>query len=127
MPGGARMKYQKLYADDAGESRWADIDVTLDEKSFAPPAKVIDVSDPEPARQMLFLRLRAGWDEPIHPTPVRQKLICLAGAVRITASDGSHRDIGKGDVWHMEDTHGKGHHTRVTSDKDFEAVIVQFD
>ena len=34
--------------------------------------------------------------------------------------------IGKGDVWHMEDCSGKGHHTRVISDEDFEAVIVQY-
>ncbi|WP_282060246.1 hypothetical protein [Roseobacter litoralis] len=61
------------------------------------------------------------------PTPVAQKLICLAGAVRVTASDGMCQDIGPGDVWHMQDTHGKGHHTVVTSDCDFEAVIIQYD
>lgn len=75
----------------------------------------------------MFLRLRSGWNEPIHPTPVRQKLICLAGSVRVTASDGQVRHIGRGDVWHMEDKEGKGHHTFVTGDEDFEAVIVQYE
>ncbi len=74
---------------------------------------------------MVFLRLRAGWNEPIHPTPVRQKLICMAGAARVTASDGGARVIAKGDVWHMEDRTGKGHHTEVISDDDFHCVIVQ--
>jgi hypothetical protein len=74
---------------------------------------------------MLFLRLRAGWDEPIHPTPVIQTLICLRGAVRVTASDGDTREIGPGDVWRMADTHGKGHHTAVISAEDFECVIAQ--
>lgn len=121
------MKFYKLTSDAAGESHFEDVEVALEERTFAPPAKAIEISEPEPARQMLFLRLEAGWNEPIHPTPVRQKLICLAGAARVAASDGSTRLIQKGDVWHMEDRHGKGHHTEVTSAEDFEAVVVQFD
>ena len=120
------MKFHKLYADDTGESHWATVEVMLTEKTFAPPAKAIEISQPEPAATTLFLRLKSGWDEPIHTTPVVQKLICLRGCVRVTASDGEHRDIGAGDVWHMEDTHGKGHHTAVISDVDFEAVMVQY-
>ena len=92
-----------------------------------PPAKAIEISEPEAATHSLFLRLRAGWDEPIHPTPVRQTLICLRGEVEVTASDGEKRRIGPGDVWRMEDRHGKGHHTRVTSAEDFDCVIVQYD
>lgn len=121
------MKVRRLYSDDAGESRWADVDVTLAEREFAPPATAIEVSVPEPAKRMMFLRLRPGWNEPVHTTPVAQKLICLRGTVRVTASDGSSRHIGPGDVWHMEDLTGKGHRTEVTSPEAFEAVIVQFD
>ncbi len=121
------MTFHKLYVDESGESHWEDVTVTLEERVFAPPAKAIAVSQPEAAKRTMFLRLKAGWDEPIHPTPVAQKLICLAGMVRVTASDGEARDIGPGDVWHMQDKHGKGHHTVVTSDVDFEAVIIQFE
>lgn len=120
------MKYERLYADDAGESHWETIEVDLEEKVFAPPAEAIEISDPEAAKQMLFLRLKAGWNEPRHPTPVAQKLVCLSGVVRVTASDGDTRNVGPGDVWHMEDLHGKGHHTEVISDDDFCCVIVQF-
>ncbi len=121
------MRFHKLFADESGESHWADVDVALEERSFAPPAQSIQISAPEPVTRFMFLRLKAGWDEPVHPTPVRQKLACLAGAIRVTASDGEARDIEQGDVWHMEDLSGKGHHTRVISDEDFEAVIVQYD
>lgn len=121
------MKFHKLYSDENGESHWEDVDVTLEARSFAPPAQDIEISEAEPVSKTLFLRLQAGWDEPIHPTPVAQKLVCLAGAVRVTASDGTVRDIGTGDVWHMEDKHGKGHHTIVTSTDDFEAFIVQYE
>ncbi|MDJ0992422.1 MAG: cupin [Dinoroseobacter sp.] len=119
------MKYFDLFADDTGESRFRDIDVALEERTFAPPAKAIEISETEAASGMLFLRLRAGWNEPIHPTPVAQTLICLRGRVRVTASDGDTREVGPGDVWRMADTHGKGHHTEVISADDFECVIAQ--
>ena len=105
------MKFHKLFCDPDGESHWVDVDVTLTERRFAPPAEKIEISDPEPVRNMMFLRLKAGWNEPVHPTPVTQKLVCLQGAVKVTASDGDTREIGPGDVWHMEDKSGKGHHT----------------
>ena len=121
------MHYHLLYADDQGESHWRTVEVALEERSFAPPAQAIEVSESDVATHSLFLRLRRGWNEPIHPTPVRQTLVCLSGCVEVTASDGEARRIGKGDVWRMEDRHGKGHHTKVVSDEDFECVIVQFD
>lgn len=119
------MRYHELYADEAGESRWRDVEVALEERSFAPPAKAIEVSEAAGAARMLFLRLHAGWDEPVHPTPVPQVLVCLSGRVRVTASDGAAREIGQGDVWRMADTHGKGHRTEVLGAGDFHAVIVQ--
>ncbi len=121
------MQFHRLFSDHKGESHWEDVSVILDEQSFAPPAQEIEISKPEPARQSLFLRLRAGWNEPIHPTPVKQRLICLKGVVKVTASDGEARKIGPGDVWHMEDKYGKGHHTEVIGQDDFEAVIIQFE
>ncbi|WP_435256784.1 cupin [Thioclava sp. FR2] len=121
------MHYHRLFVDDQGESHWETVPVRLAERSFAPPAQAIEISEADAAKRMLFLRLRAGWDEPIHPTPVRQRLVCLTGRVRVTASDGESREIGPGDVWQMEDRHGKGHHTCVISADDFEAVIIQID
>ena len=121
------MKYYHLYSDATGESRWRDVDVALEERTFAPPARGIHVSEPEATKTMMFLRLHAGWSEPIHPTPQRQMLICLGGAALVTASDGETREIRPGDVWCMEDLSGKGHHTRVIGDEDFDAAIVQYD
>ncbi|SHH95312.1 cupin domain-containing protein [Marivita hallyeonensis] len=121
------MQYHHLFADTDGESHWDDVDIALQERVFAPPAKDIEISDGTPVTSQLFLRLRSGWDEPIHPTPVKQMLICLRGRVAVTASNGARREIGPGDLWLMEDKHGKGHHTRVISDDDFECVIVQYE
>ena len=89
--------------------------------------RAYNVSEPESVTSMMFLKLPGGWNEPVHPTPKKQALICLAGIVRVTASDAEAREIGPGDVWLMEDLIGKGHHTGVTSGEDFEALIVQYD
>lgn len=121
------MKYHRLYVDDTGESHWSDIEISLRERSFAPPAKSILLSEAEAAATLVFLKLEAGWDEPIHPTPRPQMLICLSGAARVTASDGEIRMIQQGDLWRMEDTSGKGHHTKVVSAQAFTAAVVQFD
>jgi len=121
------MWFHHLYADGSGESHWRKVELMLQERSFAPPAQRIFVSEAETAKALVFLSLKSGWNEPSHRTPKRQILFCLAGAVRVTASDGEARDIGQGDVWRMEDVTGKGHHTHVTSDVDFEAAVVQFD
>jgi quercetin dioxygenase-like cupin family protein len=119
------MHYHHLYSGPDGESHWREVAVTVEERSFAPPAKAIEISETEPATGTLFLRLAAGWDEPPHPTPRAQVLVCLRGRIAVTASDGEVREIGPGDVWRMEDTHGKGHHTRVLGDTAMECVIVQ--
>jgi quercetin dioxygenase-like cupin family protein len=121
------LRYHHLYADDAGESHWRDVEIALEERVFAPPAKGILVSAPEPVQNMMFVKLHAGWNDAVHPTPKRQMLVCLAGAIRVTASDGQAREIRQGDAWLMEDLKGKGHHTSVISDEDFEGVIVQYD
>lgn len=121
------MQYHHLYNDHTGESHWRTMDIALNEQTFAPPAKAIFISEGEPAKATLFLRLAAGWNEPIHPTPKRQLLVALRGKAAVTASDGETREIGAGDIWRMEDRTGKGHHTKVISDEDFEAVLVQFD
>jgi hypothetical protein len=125
--GGASLKTICLHADEAGESHWRESEIELSERLFAPPAQKIFISNVEPVTNFVFLKLKTGWDEPIHPSPRRQTLIALRGRVEVTASDGEVRHISPGDVWRMEDTQGKGHHTRVVSDEDFEAAVVQFE
>lgn len=119
------MIVQTLTADTQGESHRDSVPVTLTSRTFAPPAQDIQISEPAPATKMLFLRLRAGWDEPVHPTPIDQSRICLTGSVAVTASDGEVREIEPGDVWRMADTRGKVHHTRVLGDEHFTCVVVQ--
>jgi hypothetical protein len=66
------MHYRHFFTDPDGASHWRAVMVALEEKTFAPPAKAIDLSAAEPATFTVFLLLRAGRDKPIHPTPERQ-------------------------------------------------------
>ena len=48
-----------------------------------------------------------------HVAPQRQFAINLTGELEVEVSDGERRRIGPGDLVMLEDTHGKGHVTRL--------------
>jgi quercetin dioxygenase-like cupin family protein len=107
-----------------GESHFDNFDISRALTDFAPPARPLFVSPVEKASGYVVIRLPVGWVGDPHPSPRRQILFCLSGAVKITASDGEIRTIKAGDAWLMEDTNGKGHRTEVASDEPFDAVII---
>lgn len=117
----------RLYADDDGESRFDSVDIPMALKDFAPPAEPLYVSEPQATSRYVHIQLPAGWDGERHPSPRRQILFCLAGAMDVIASGGETRSVAAGDAWLMADTHGKGHVTRVTSEGPVTAVIVQLE
>lgn len=83
---------------------------------FAPPAPALDVSDPLPASGLMVLRFPPDWLGGWHPSPYRQWGFMLSGAIEVTASDGTTCELRAGDSVLLEDTHGKGHLTRVLGD-----------
>ena len=106
-------RYTRLYADDHGESHFADVDVGLAPIDFAPPAPPLNVATLYPAAQCFLLAGPADWGGDVpHPTPRRQLFCLLQGETEVTASDGETRRFRPGDVLLLEDTHGKGHATR---------------
>ncbi|CAA9363367.1 MAG: hypothetical protein AVDCRST_MAG93-7789, partial [uncultured Chloroflexia bacterium] len=54
------MKYVRLYADEAGESHFEDVEVELTPIDYAPPAPPVNLSTPEPARASLFMSAPPG-------------------------------------------------------------------
>jgi hypothetical protein len=50
-----------------------------------------------------------------HLAPAPQFAINLTGDLQVETSDGSKRKVGPGDLVFLEDTHGKGHITRLLS------------
>ena len=119
------MKYVRLYADEDGESHFEDVEVELAPTDYAPPAPPINVSNPVPAGQLIFLAVPPGWIGDWHPSPTRQFMLFTIGELEIETSDGDVRLCKQGDVCLGEDVHGRGHRSRVVGDSDVSAVIVQ--
>ena len=112
-------KYVRLYADDEGESHFADVESEMPPVDFAPPAAPLNIALIGAAAQCLWVGAEPGWagDTP-HPAPNRQIFCTMAGSYEITVSDDSVRSFPTGSVLLLEDTWGKGHSTRIASDVD---------
>ncbi len=77
------MRYERLYADDRGDTHFAEVPLKLDEADYRPPAPMAYVSHALRAGALQFVRLPSGWlGENICP-PQRQFLICLEGQLEV--------------------------------------------
>jgi hypothetical protein len=120
-----RARYVRLFADERGESHFADVEVELEPVAYAPPAPPLPVAALFPATGCGFLSGPVDWDGQIpHPSPRRQLFCSLHGEYEITASDGTVRRFPAGSVLLFEDTTGKGHASRITSVEDVLVVVV---
>jgi hypothetical protein len=117
--------YPRLYADADGESHFEDSEIGLVSTEYAPPAPPLDLSSFTPATQFGFMRAPAGWSSDWHPSSTRNIFFVLSGEWEVTASDGETRRFAAGSVLLAADTSGKGHASRVVSDTDSLAVMVQ--
>jgi hypothetical protein len=117
--------YTRLFADRDGESHFADIEVELLATNYAPPAPPLNLSSFTPATQFGFLSAPAGWSSDWHPSSARNIFFVLTGEWEVTASDGEVRRFPAGSVLRVEDTTGKGHSSRVLSQTDSLAAVVQ--
>lgn len=117
--------YVRLFTDEHGESHFEEIDVALMPVDFAPPAAPLNVGTLFSAARCSFLHVPVDWHGQIlHPSPQRQLLCNLRGEFEVTSSDGAVRRFPAGSVLLLEDTTGKGHSTRVTSDDDVLLIAV---
>ena len=119
------MRYIHMYSDDAGESHFEDVDVKLEEVDFAPPALPPNLSPFTPAKRFAFCSFPVGWIGDWHPSPQRQIFFILSGEISVKVSDGEMRTFVAGDAILGEDTGGKGHFSRVTSETDVLTAVVQ--
>jgi len=119
------VKFVRLYADGAGESHMEPQDIAIKSSAFAPPAPPLGVSTMEPAAGWRFLYLPARWVGDWHPTPTRIWIFCLTGEMDFQASDGTVHRVQPGSAMLLEDTTGKGHHSKVVGDIDALLVAVQ--
>jgi hypothetical protein len=107
------MQLVKVYADEAGETHFADVELPATLGTFPTSPSRQLLSDVFPARGVYLREIVEDHppDEP-HCAPTRQFIIHLRGTVEVTVSDGERREFGPGSIVLMDDTHGKGHTTR---------------
>ena len=116
--------YMRIYADEDGESHFEDVELSLQETDFVPPAPPVLMSAFSPANQYGFEVVPPGWFGDWHPAPGRVLAIYLSGQGEIEASDGEVRAIVPGTILLAEDTTGKGHITRVTGSSEVLVAIL---
>jgi hypothetical protein len=108
-------------------SHFGRVDVDLSSTNYAPPAPPLDVSTPESAERALFFSAPAGWTGDFHPSPRRQIYFGLSGSIEVTTSDGEVRLFRPGSAVLLEDTHEKGHHTKVVGDDEWCGAFVHLE
>jgi redox-sensitive bicupin YhaK (pirin superfamily) len=121
------MRYTRVYPDAEGESHFEDVEVTMEDTVFAPPAPPLKLSEFIATSRFSFMSAPPGWAGDWHPAPGRQFTLYLQGQIEAETSDGEIRRFGPGDAVLLEDTSGKGHRSRVVGDEAAILAVVQLD
>ncbi|MFP6780764.1 MAG: cupin domain-containing protein [Gammaproteobacteria bacterium] len=110
-------KFTRIAIDEQDRSHFAEGELPFTLKEFAPPSGPIGVSPVSDAKTILFTTADKTWITDWHPTPRRQFVIMLAGAITVEVESGEKRTFEKGDIFLLEDIRGRGHDSRVVSDE----------
>ena len=111
------MKCLRIYATPDGESHFDEVDLPTTPQSVHPDATPFDVTASYPASRLRFTRIPAGMRQvEWHTVPEPVLTVRLDGAVEYETSDGDVRNVSAGSFVLVEDTHGKGHLSRHSSD-----------
>lgn len=101
------MKVTRIYSDSSGDSHFADHPIDLHDGG-----PIGNLSDPVPARSVIFRENEPNYDFDWHVAPRRQFIVLLDGVIEIETSTGDKRTFRAGEILLLEDTTGKGHRTR---------------
>lgn len=116
------MKITRVYADAAGESHFAEIDVPL-----ADSGAIGRLSERQPVTGIIFRETPPDYDYDWHPAPRRQYIVLLDSEIEIEVGDGERRRFRGGDILLVEDTIGRGHRTRTVDGQTRRSVFVTLD
>lgn len=120
-----KFRYIRLFADAAGESHFEDVESQLSPFGSVPNAPPLYLSSTIKAEQVGFFGAKSGWTGDWHVSATRSLFVLLTGVWEIEASDGETRLIRPGDTLLVEDTKGRGHRSRVSSEDESLAVMIQ--
>jgi len=110
------MEYIRLFADEAGESHFDDVQIEFADSEYTSSAPPLGLSSLLAATHLGFMNAPAGWESDWHSSSGRNFFVVIHGEWEVTASDGERRRFGSQSLLLVEDTTGKGHKSRVISD-----------
>ncbi|MGD1277762.1 MAG: hypothetical protein ABR964_11140 [Tepidisphaeraceae bacterium] len=116
------MKVTRVYADEHGESHFSEREIELRDAGL-----IGHLSQPIPAKSVIFRENEPAYDYDWHVAPQRQFIVLLDGAIEIEVSDGARRTFRGGDILLMEDTTGKGHRSRHVEPRRRRSVFIVLD
>jgi len=116
------MRITRVYADEHGESHFADEDIQL--RDAGP---IGHLSEAIPAKSLIFRKNDPGYDYDWHVAPRRQFIVLLDGAIEIEVSDGTRRTFRGGEVLLVEDVTGRGHRTRHVEPRERRSLFIALD
>lgn len=106
------MKVTTFVATEDGGSRFAEVDIPLDQVRDDGMGHRITHSTPWASPAAQFVQLPAGMDQDWHNAPARQIVVVLDGVLEVETTDGAVKRWKRGGILLPADVTGRGHRTR---------------
>jgi hypothetical protein len=119
---GSRYPVTRIWSDEAGVTHFEDGEITLSDGG-----KIGMLSEPMSVDRAIFRSTGSDYDYDWHPTPARQLILMMTGAIEIETGDGEVRRFTAGDTIFLEDTTPPGHRTRNVGAVPRYSVFIQTD
>ena len=119
------LKYVKIHADENGDTHFQDVEVSLEDADYAPPAPPIAISQHQTATGTVAIGFPPGWFGDFHPAPKHQWMMIMSGTLEIGVSDGEKRTLPAGTIAFLEESGSKGHSTRVIGDENSILMVTE--
>ena len=116
------MRITRVYADERGESHFADLEIELRDSGL-----IGHLSEPIAATSVIFRRNDPVYDYDWHVAPRRQFVVLLDGAIEIEVSDGERRTLRGPEILLVEDTTGRGHRSRHLEPRERSSLFISLD
>ncbi len=113
------MKVTRLYTGDDGQSHFENLELKLED--FGGAGRM---SEPWPARSVVFREVSGDYDWSFHNAPRRQLIVNLTGSVEIELGDGTKQLFGPGSILLAEDKTGQGHISRAVEGEPRTCLVI---
>jgi len=114
-----KVKLVRVFTNSNGDSEFGSITVTMKGSG-----DIGFLSQKIPTTGIIFRETPGTYDYDWHCAPRRQFICNLDAAVKITTSTGQERVLQAGEVFYVEDIHGKGHKSQAVGGKTRKSLFI---